>query len=85
MPFIIGVLALVFGTFIFIFAMWRRNKRRKLTGINGFTCPDRMVNTKSIEKLLQFLAVVLFISGFMLITFEALRIEDKVANEITTG
>ncbi|MEH3112400.1 hypothetical protein [Pedobacter terrae] len=85
MPFISGILALIFGAFIFIFAMWRRNKRRKLTGISEFTCKDRMVNTKGTEKLLQFLALVLLISGFMLITFEALRIEDKVKNEVTTS
>jgi len=85
MPFISGILALIFGTFIFIFAIWRKNKRRKLTGINGFTCADRMVNTRSTEKLLQFLALVLLISGFMLITFEAMRIEDKVMTEETTS
>lgn len=85
MPFISGILALIFGTFIFIFAIRRRNKRRKLTGINEFTCTDRMVNTRSTEKLLQFLALVLLISGFMLITYEALRIEDKVTNEVTTS
>jgi uncharacterized membrane protein HdeD (DUF308 family) len=83
MPFISGILALIFGTFIFVFAIWRRNKRRKLTGINEFTCTDRMVNTKSTERLLQFLALILLISGFMLITYEALKIEDEVMNEMT--
>ncbi|MCX2492215.1 hypothetical protein OQX63_01945 [Pedobacter sp. PF22-3] len=85
MPFISGILALIFGAFIFMFAIWRRNKRRKLTGINEFTCTDRVVNTKSTEKLLQFLALVLLISGFMLVTSEALRIEDKATNEVTTS
>ena len=85
MPFISGILALIFGTFIFMFAIWRRNKRRKLTGISAFTCTDRMVNTKSTEKLLQFLALVLLISGFMLVTSEALKIEDNVTNQVTTS
>ncbi|MDN3586143.1 hypothetical protein QWY86_05665 [Pedobacter aquatilis] len=85
MPLISGILALIFGSFIFIFAIWRRNKRRKLIGINEFTCSDRMVNTKSTERILRFLALVLLISGFILITYEALRIEDKVMNEVNAS
>ncbi|SDE18873.1 hypothetical protein [Pedobacter soli] len=85
MPLIIGVLALIFGTFIFIFALWRRNKRRKLTGIGEFTCSDRMINTKGTEKILQILATVLLLSGFILITYEALRTENKVTTEITAS
>lgn len=85
MPLVSGILALIFGTFIFTFAIWRRNKRRKLVGISAFTCSDRMVNTKSTERVLRFLAVVLLLSGFMLITFEAISIEDKVMNEITAN
>ena len=85
MPLISGTLALIFGTFIFIFAIWRRNKRRKLIGIHEFTCSDRMVNTKSTERVLRFLALVLLISGFMLITFEALKIEDMAMNEISAS
>ncbi|MGA9649226.1 hypothetical protein [Pedobacter sp.] len=85
MPLVSGILALIFGTFIFIFAIWRRNKRRKLIGINEFTCSDRMVNTKSTERILRFLALVLLVSGFILITYEALRIEDKVMNEVNAS
>lgn len=85
MPLISGILALIFGTFIFIFAIRRRNKRRKLIGINEFTCSDRMVNTKSTEKILRFLALMLLVSGFILITYEALRIEDKVMNEVNAS
>jgi len=85
MPLVSGILALIFGTFIFIFAIWRRDKRRKLIGINEFTCSDRMVNTKSTERILRFLALVLLISGFILITYEALRIEDKVMNEVNAS
>jgi len=84
-PLVSGILALIFGTFIFIFAIWRRNKRRKLIGISEFTCSDRMVNTKGTENVLQFLAVVLLISGFMLITFEALKIEGKVIPEVSAS
>jgi len=83
MPLISGILLLIFGTFMFILAIWRRNKRRKLSGTGEFTCSDRMVNTKGAEKILQFFAVMLLISGFILITFEALRIEGKLMNEIT--
>jgi len=82
MPLLSGILALIFGTFIFIFAISRRNERRKLIGINEFTCSDRMVNTKSTERLLRFLALILLISGFILITFEAIRIEDKKINNV---
>lgn len=85
MPLVSGILLLIFGTFIFIFSIRRRNERRKLIGINEFTCSDRMVNTKGTEKILRFLAVVLLVSGFILITFEALRIEDKVSNEVTAS
>ncbi|KQR66947.1 hypothetical protein [Pedobacter sp. Leaf176] len=85
MPLVSGILLLIFGTFIFIFTIRRRNNRRKLIGINEFTCSDRMVNTKGTEKILRFLAVVLLLSGFILITFEALRIEGKVTNEIAAG
>ena len=84
-PLVSGILLLVFGTFIFLFALWRRNERRKVTGISRFTCADRMVNTKNTEKILQVLAILLLISGFILITSEALRIENKTANQITTG
>jgi len=82
MPLVSGILALIFGTFIFIFAIWRRNKRKGLIGINEFTCSDRMVNTKSTERILRFLALVLLVSGFILITFEAIRIEDKTIYNI---
>ncbi|SDH18237.1 hypothetical protein SAMN05421827_11873 [Pedobacter terrae] len=85
MPLVIGILLLIFGTFIFIFAIWRRNKRRTLIGINEFTCSDGMVNTKNTERILRFLAFVLLVSGFMLITSEALRIEDRIMKEATAS
>jgi len=84
-PLVSGILLLVFGTFIFLFALWRRNERRKVTGISRFTCPDRMVNTKNTEKILRVLAILLLISGFILITSEALRTENKAVNQVTTG
>ncbi|AZI23975.1 MULTISPECIES: hypothetical protein [Pedobacter] len=85
MPVISGILLLVFGTFIFLIAMRRRNERRKVSGINGFTCADRMVNTKTTEKFLRVLALLLLLSGFILITFEALRIESNVTTELAVG
>ncbi|RBQ08939.1 hypothetical protein [Pedobacter miscanthi] len=85
MPLISGILLLIFGTFIFIFARWRRNNRRKLVGINEFSCPDRMVNTKGTEKILRFLAIILLLSGFILVTFEALRTEGSARDEVTVS
>ena len=82
MPLLTGILLLVFGTFIFISALWRRNTRRKLIGLNEFTCSDRMVNTKGAEKALRFVAVALLVSGFMLITFEAISIEARITSEV---
>ncbi|WP_316809052.1 hypothetical protein [Pedobacter agri] len=82
MPVISGILLLIFGAFIFILALRRRNERRRVSGISGFTCADRMVNTKTTEKFLRIVALVLLLSGFILITFEALRIENKVTTEL---
>lgn len=73
MPIISGLLMLVFGAFILIFAIWRKSERRKVSGINEFTCSDRMVNTKSTEKVLRIFALSLILSGFLLITFQALK------------
>jgi len=84
-PLVSGILLLIFGTFILLFALWRRNERRKVTGISRFTCPDRVVNTKNTEKILRVLAILFLISGFILITSEALRIENKVVDHLSTS
>lgn len=84
-PLVSGIILLIFGTFIFIFALWRRNERRKVNGILQFSCSDRMVNTKGTEKLLRVLALVLLLSGFLLITFEAISHQAQVSNQITSS
>ena len=85
MPIISGLLMLVFGAFILIFAIWRKSERRKVSGINEFTCSDRMVNTKSTEKVLRIFALSLILSGFLLITFQALKAQGEDNIEVVSS
>ncbi len=77
MPLILGIVSFIFGTALFFIAVRRKYQRKQVAGLAELTCSDRMVNTKKIEKAIRYLALVLLVSGFAIITYEALRMESQ--------
>ncbi|RZK60857.1 MAG: hypothetical protein EOO95_17360, partial [Pedobacter sp.] len=85
MPLIMGIVLFIFGTALFIIAIKRKYQRKQVAGLAEFTCSDRMVNTKKMEKAIRYIALVLLLSGFVIITYEALRMESQPSNHNDTA
>jgi uncharacterized membrane protein len=85
MPLIMGIVLFIFGTALFIIAIKRKYQRKQVAGLAEFTCSDRMVNTKKMEKAIRYIALVLLLSGFIIITYEALRMESQPSNQTDTA
>jgi len=85
MPLIIGIVIFIFGAALLLVAIKRRIERKRVAGLAEFTCSDRMVNTKKIETAVRYVALILLLSGFVIIAYEALRLETSPSDQVESA